>query len=249
MFARSLVVALALSTSVVALACSSSSPDEKKGASSAAMSDCSMSVGGGQCLVSVQNFVRGYGITVGTAPDYDIVDAQGRTCGGDGACQIWVRDIPSQYGWVRTDSPGPYDIAVFPPTDTNPWGHITIVHHADESGVYMVDANDDGKESANNTPHLHTRAADGSRAPYGYYHYTGTKLPSCGGGSAAAPSAGEAPAGASCSGYNDALYCGSNYVNGDPNVLYRCAGGIAYVQENCANGCRSMPDGSDDRCN
>lgn len=222
----------------LSFACSSEPEDEASATSNSELS-CGGWVPDGQCLASVQQYFRARGVEVGTAPGYGAYDAQGRWCESEGACLLWVLDIPSRYGWHRTSSPGPGDIAVFSPKDENPWGHVTIVDHVDGSGVWMVDSNDDGYESANNTPHLH------SRAPYGYYRYGGDL--GCGARStSSAPSA--STEGADCRGWSDALYCGHNYVNGDPNVLYRCSGGVAFVEAECPAGCRAMPDGSDDRC-
>jgi hypothetical protein len=254
--------AIALAATI-ASACSSAPPEES--ASSSAPLVCGRAIGRGQCLVSVQRFYSQFGVTVGVAPGYGRTDAQGRWCGAEGACLLWVLDIPSRYGWVRTNDPGPFDIAVFPPRGSNQWGHVTIVDHVDGAGVWMIDSNDDFKESANNVPHLH------DRAPYGYYHYTGAVALGCRDAPSALPPAPEeapatdpasdpapdpAPAKeappeiapANCRGYYDALYCGFNYVKGDPNVLYRCTGGVASVEQVCANGCVGMPDGYSDYC-
>ncbi|MGH7284411.1 MAG: CHAP domain-containing protein [Polyangiaceae bacterium] len=211
----------------------------------------SCAIGGGQCLVAVQNYFARYGITVGIAGGYGEYDDQGRYCAAYGACLIWVDDVPSSYGWVRTDSPDTYDIAVFPPHPGNEYGHITIVDHVDASGVWMVDSNDNLDERPNNTPHLH------SATPYGYYHYTGDlgALASCrigddgnGGGGSSAGGSGADTSGANCAGYYDGLYCGSDYVDGDPNTLYECSGGTASVADVCANGCQIQNDGTNDGC-
>lgn len=237
-------LAVALSAAIVG-ACTSA-PEEETGSSATSPLVCGAAIGRGQCLVSVQNFYSRFGVQVGVAPGYGRTDAEGRWCAAEGACLLWVLDIPSRYGWVRTNSPRPFDIAVFPPRGSNPWGHVTVVDHVDGAGVWMIDSNDDGRESANNIPHLH------DRAPYGYYHYTGASALGCGGAPpSSSPPASSAPSagGASCAGYNDALYCGHNYVNGDASTLYRCAGGVAYVERACANGCTAAPNGYDDYCN
>lgn len=220
---------------MLALACAPA-PEEEEAATSNSGLSCGGRLEDGQCLVSVQRFYGAMGVEVGTAPGYGAWDERGRWCESEGACLLWVLDIPSRYGWYRTWDPRPGDIAIFSPKEGNAWGHVTIVDHVDASGVWMIDSNDDGNETANDTPHLHYRA------PYGYYRYGGD-LGCAGGGSAAPPSGG-----ASCRGYNDALYCGHNYVHGDSSTLYRCAGGVAYVEEVCPSGCAAMPDGSDDRC-
>jgi hypothetical protein len=43
-------------------------------------------------------------------------------------------------------------------------------------------------------------------------------------------------------------YCGGDKLDGDPNVLYRCASGAPALIEPCAKGCRVMPAGTDDEC-
>jgi len=225
----------------LAAGCSSSTGEEEEVKSSASSPlVCGASIGRGQCVVAVQSFYARFGVTVGIAPSVARTDAQGRWCASEGACLLWVDDVPSRYGWVRTWNPGPFDIAVFPPEGTNYWGHVTIVDHVDGAGVWMIDANDDGYEDPNNTPHLHYRA------PYGYYTYTGKAALGCGG--SAKPSAPASGSGANCVGYNNGLYCGSDYVHGDASTLYRCSGGVAYVEEVCANGCHVAPDGTNDAC-
>jgi hypothetical protein len=37
-------------------------------------------------------------------------------------------------------------------------------------------------------------------------------------------------------------------VKGDPNVLYRCTGGVSSVEQVCGNGCVAAPDGYNDHC-
>ena len=59
------------------------------------------------------------------------------------------------------------------------------------------------------------------------------------------------PAGAGgggCQGYEDGLYCGGDYVSGDPSTLYRCSAGNLSAVEPCASGCQVMPAGLDDQC-
>ena len=56
-----------------------------------------------------------------------------------------------------------------------------------------------------------------------------------------------APSG-SCAGFNDGLYCGSDYVNGDPSTLYQCSGGSISVAEVCPNSCQVNADGTNDAC-
>uniref|UniRef100_UPI0040578ABB DUF4382 domain-containing protein n=1 Tax=Candidatus Electrothrix sp. TaxID=2170559 RepID=UPI0040578ABB len=51
---------------------------------------------------------------------------------------------------------------------------------------------------------------------------------------------------ASCPNGNG-LYCGS-VVSRNENNLYRCTDGVYSVEEQCSNGCETMPSGTDDRC-
>jgi hypothetical protein len=51
-----------------------------------------------------------------------------------------------------------------------------------------------------------------------------------------------------CGGYQDGLYCGGDYVSGDPSTLYRCASGSLTVEQACSSGCQVMPTGVDDQC-
>jgi CHAP domain-containing protein len=157
----------------IATGCSAPREEEAR-ASSTSSIVCGASIGAGQCLVSVQRFYEAFGVTVGVAPGEGATDAEGRWCAAEGACLLWVLDIPSRYGWERTWNPQPFDIAVYPPNSGNAWGHVTIVHHVDDGGVWMIDSNDDYMESANNEPHLH------AAAPYGFYHYSGAEALGCG---------------------------------------------------------------------
>src|SRR6185312_5116790 len=54
--------------------------------------------------------------------------------------------------------------------------------------------------------------------------------------------------GGGCEGYEDGLYCGGDYIQGDANTLYRCSGGSLSIEQSCDNGCQSMPSGQDDLC-
>lgn len=64
------------------------------------------------------------------------------------------------------------------------------------------------------------------------------------------PQAGDV--GGSCAGFNDAVYCGLNYVKqGDPTVLYRCSNGVLYVVKDCkttGGQCIAIRGVADDYC-
>jgi len=55
------------------------------------------------------------------------------------------------------------------------------------------------------------------------------------------------PDGPSCQDLYDGLYCGSDYVNGDPDTLYECSYGEISVVQVCAYGC-STSASYDDAC-
>ncbi len=43
-------------------------------------------------------------------------------------------------------------------------------------------------------------------------------------------------------------YCGGNKLDGDPQSLYQCAGGVGRNRRECTNGCEIRPPGQDDAC-
>ena len=43
-------------------------------------------------------------------------------------------------------------------------------------------------------------------------------------------------------------YCGGNKLDGDPQSLYQCVGGVGRNRLECANGCEIKPPGQDDAC-
>lgn len=48
--------------------------------------------------------------------------------------------------------------------------------------------------------------------------------------------------------YGDGLYCGHNGVEGKTDILYRCNGGAATVEQECFSGCVREEPGTDDHC-
>jgi hypothetical protein len=53
----------------------------------------------------------------------------------------------------------------------------------------------------------------------------------------------------SCAGFNDALYCGQNFIAlGDPNTLYECRSGELIERERCTAGCVATGTGVNDYC-
>lgn len=53
---------------------------------------------------------------------------------------------------------------------------------------------------------------------------------------------------AECAGQKDGLYCGSDAINGNPALLYRCGGGKVAAHSPCPDACISNPPGTDDAC-
>jgi hypothetical protein len=158
-------------------------------------------------------------------------------CAHQGACHIWVDDIPNGDEWERipndgSEEPSPYDLIVFPPTSANPWGHIASVDHVSNGEVYVMDANYNMDERRAALPHTVWRPA------YGWYHLR--SLPKT------AP-AQPPPQGEWCPN-NGGHYCGGNGVGGDPSTLYDCVKHSLSPMENCANGCRYNPPGVQDVC-
>jgi len=131
-----------------------------------------------QCLTAVQAFYPAkFGAAVPQARNSWTGD-----CAPDGACHIWLDDIPNAAVWERipndgTQRPSPYDLVVYPPTSSNPYGHVASVDHVDAAGnVFVMDANANNDLRKAQAPHTV------ARAPYGWYHLRA--LPKTGAGSA-----------------------------------------------------------------
>lgn len=190
-----------------------------------------------QCLVGVQLF---YPARFGA----HVPSARGSwtgSCADEGACHIWIDDIPDGNVWERiandgSEQPSMYDMIVFPETGANPWGHIASVDHVDGSGnVFVMDDNYNSDERKAWKPHTVWRAA------YGWYHLRA--LPKNGGNPPPPPPRNN---GGYCP--NNGLYCGGDYIHGDPNTLYRCTSHALSVEQSCGNGCQVNPNGVDDSC-
>lgn len=200
--------------------------------SAAAEQDWSQFPEWGQCLAAIQGFYPAkFGVSVPIARNEQTGD-----CAAEGACHLWVDDWPDGNVWERIPNdgasrPSAYDLIVYPPTASNPWGHVASVDHVDTYGnVFVMDANYAYDERKAAMPHTVWRPASG------WYHLR--SLPKS--GPPEQPSLGWCP--------NDALYCGGDYVQGDPNTLYRCTGHRMSVEQSCADGCEWMPIAVDDRC-
>ncbi len=119
-----------------------------------------------QCLAAIQRFYPAkFGARVPVARD-----AWTGNCAPDGACHVWLDDVPDLAVWERIPyatgrRPSAYDLVVYPPSSTNPYGHVAAVDHVDADGnVFVMDANFNGDERKAAWPHTV------ARAPYGWYH-------------------------------------------------------------------------------
>ena len=152
-----------------------------------------------QCLVGVQVFYPAmFGVYAPSARDAWTGD-----CAPEGACHLWLDDIPNEGQWERIESgaraPSLYDLAVYPPVTyangkTNPYGHVAIVDHVGDDGtVYVMDANWNGDERKASLPH----ATGPVYEAYGYYHLRSLPV--------------EAPTGG-CNGVDYSGYCDEKTV-------------------------------------
>ncbi len=162
---------LAFCFAVVLGACTSQVPPEPSGHSGQPLAggttqDWSL-LGDGQCLLAMQRFYPAmFGASVPIARE-----SYTGSCAPEGACHVWLDDIPSASTWERivndgAHSPAPYDLVVYPPAGKNPYGHIASVDHVDDDGtIWVMDANWNGDERRSYAAHT----TPGYTA-YGWYH-------------------------------------------------------------------------------
>jgi hypothetical protein len=190
---------------------------------------------GEQCLAAIQMFYPArFGVSVPIA-------GPGATgaCASHGACHIWLDKIPDSDDWERIPNDGnhlptTYDMIVYPPHGSNPWGHIAAVDHVEGKTIFVIDDNYVGYEQKASKPHTV------STKPYGWYHLK--KLGKSGGSSGG----GGASNGGGC--VPGGMYCGGDKVSGKADTLYRCEGdGSATKVESCSRGC-AVRTGRDDAC-
>jgi hypothetical protein len=243
------VVLAASAASLTALGCVAEPIGEDEGnygvmsdelSSSKTVGNWSKFPDGEQCLAAIQMFYPArFGTSVPLAGD-----KWTGSCAPHGACHIWLDRIPDPDKWERIPNDGKhlpttYDMIVYPPHGTNPWGHIASVDHVEGKTIYVMDDNYVAHEKKASAPHTV------SVAPYGWYHLKklGAAGPSTGGtsgGSSGGTSGGSCVAGG--------FYCGGDKVSGDKNTLYHCnADGTATKVEACSRGCAVRP-GQDDAC-
>jgi hypothetical protein len=195
--------------------------------------------GNGQCLVGVQHFYPAkFGASVPIARA-----AYTGACAPEGACHIWLDDIPDPARWdkIANDGsahPSVYDLIVFPPTASNPYGHIASVDRFQDGAIYVMDTNWTLNETKAPAPHT-----TGSYAAYGFYHLKSlAKTQWC----ADVPLPDDVRHQACPQG--DGLYCGGNGIKGNASTLFACKGGVVSVAEVCGAPCKRMPDGQNDVC-
>jgi hypothetical protein len=195
--------------------------------------------GDGQCLVGVQNFYpKKFGAKVPIARD-----AYTGACAPQGACHIWVDDIPDPNQWERipndgNSKPSTYDLVVYPPASGNPYGHIASVDRVQAGSVYVMDTNWSLNERKAAAPHT-----TGTYVPYGWYHLKSRPKTLYCSDVPLPPEIAHQP----CAN-GDGKYCGGNSLRGNGDTLYQCTGGAVTVAELCTGECVHMPNGQDDVC-
>jgi hypothetical protein len=185
---------------------------------------------GMECLPAVQSFYPAkFGASVPIAGPGDA-----GSCHAFGACKIWLVHRPDPDLWERIPNDGnhlptTYDLIVYPPTSSNPYGHIASVDHVEGKTIYVMDDNYVAHHVKASHPHTVATTA------YGWYHLKklGSSPPPSGGG------------GGSC--VVGGLYCGGDKVSGDSDNLYECTSGGKKLVRTCGHGCE-VRSGKDDAC-
>jgi hypothetical protein len=134
---------------------------------------------GYQCIVGVQHFIENeWGLTFPATGLGSPADG----CAALGACLEWVDNLPDPSVWNRyawgDKTPQAYDVLIFPPEGSNPYGHAAMLDHMDGSDVYVMDDNWDGNMNrscawAGHDGWVH----DGVWAPYGFYRLKSMEPP------------------------------------------------------------------------
>lgn len=196
--------------------------------SSITKGDWSKFPNGDECLPAVQTFYPAkFGVSVPIAGPGSV-----GSCAGYGACKIWLAHRPDPDKWDRIVNDGnhlptTYDLIVYPPTSTNPYGHIASVDHVEGKTIYVMDDNYVGHHLKASHPHTVATKA------YGWYHLK--KL----GNSPPPSNDGDCVVGG--------LYCGGDKVSGDSDTLFKCTADGRTKVRSCAHGCE-VQSGKDDAC-
>lgn len=196
--------------------------------SSTTVGDWSKFPNGEECLPAVQGFYPAkFGVSLPIAGPGDV-----GSCHAFGACKLWLVHKPDPDKWERIDNDGShlpttYDLIVYPPHGTNPYGHIASVDHVEGKTIYVMDDNYVGHHQKASAPHTVSTPA------YGWYHLKSL------GSSPPPTSGGECQVGG--------LYCGGDKVSGNPDNLFECTSGGRDLVRSCSHGCAVRP-GKDDAC-
>ncbi len=185
---------------------------------------------GEECLAAVQEFYPAkFGVSLPVAGPGSV-----GSCAAHGACKLWLDHKPSATEWERIDNDGQhlpttYDLIVYPPSGTNPYGHIASVDHVEGKTIYVIDDNYVGHHVKASHPHTVSVKA------YGWYHLKklGNQPPPIKAGG------GECEVGG--------LYCGGDKLSGSSSTLYECTQNGKSEVRACQHGCE-VRSGKDDAC-
>ncbi|MFI5298093.1 MAG: hypothetical protein ACHREM_08340 [Polyangiales bacterium] len=192
--------------------------------------------GDGECVIGAQAFYKAkFSVTLAAT---GLQSGNVGACEYLGACMFWVspKVEPDASAWDRhdwgTEMPKLYDLVIYPPHGTNPYGHVASVDHMEGTdatsfaNLYVMDSN--ATVSEKKSPTIHTNGWQ----PYGFYRLKTQVGPFC------------------TPGWEGALNCGDEpgVHDGDKNALYACSGITATLSTTCAAGCVHSATGKDDVC-
>ena len=182
-----------------------------------------------ECLPAVQGFYPAkFGVSLPVAGPGSV-----GSCAAYGACKLWLAHEPNPAQWEKIDNdgshlPSTYDLIVYPPHGTNPYGHIASVDHVEGKTIYVMDDNYVAHHTKASHPHTVSVSA------YGWYHLKSL-------GSSPPPDPGDD----TCQ--VGGLYCGGDKISGNPSTLFECTSGGKDEVRSCQHGCAVRP-GKDDAC-
>ena len=185
--ARTLRRTVVIGASCLAAACASTDHASESGLELGEISQAVVTqgdwsaYGAGQCVFGAQTFYKNrYGVGL------KATGVQGSDIGGCkylGACMYWVSDAarPDPGTWNRYDfgsnMPQTYDLVIYPPTGTNPYGHVASIDHMEggdagnQNQMYIMDSNFGGNEQKASAIHTY------SLKPYGFYRLKSLDIP------------------------------------------------------------------------
>jgi hypothetical protein len=180
---RALALSAAALAALASSACASGDPaggsvagaDERLGAVAQAVETQGdwAQYGSGQCVSGARTFYTNhFGVTL------KATGVQGSSIGACeylGACMYWVSGAaqPDPGTWDKhpwgSAMPQTYDLVIYPPTSTNPYGHVASIDHMEGGdasaygNLYIMDSNFNGNEQKASAIHTF------NRQPYGFY--------------------------------------------------------------------------------